>query len=366
MEVIVMKEELVEGIQRVQGAVGTKSSLPILSNIMLESKDNTLKLTATDLDVAISSSVPAKVEEPGVITVPAKRFIDIIKESTSSQEIHIQVKKNYQVRIDSAKSYFKLVGLPKDEFPQVPSFSSENAISLPQNLLREMIRLTAFAMSRDEARYILNGILFSFTPKTLKLVATDGRRLAMIDREIKNTKGFKRDIVIPTKTIQELNKLLGDDGEVEFNLKNNQLQFKVQSTVITSRLIEGEFPNYEQVIPKKTKEQLLIDTQKFLSATRRANIFTSQESQSIKIDLMKNRMVISKNTPDVGEVKEEIDTPYDGSNFTIGFNPTYLIDVLKNIDEEQVKFELIDPEKPGLIRGREDYTYIILPMQLSS
>jgi len=365
MNISLGKEELQKGIQTVQGAVSTKNTLPILGNILIEAHTDNVKLTATDLDIAVSCTIPAVVQEPGVITLPAKRFGEIIRELISDQSVKIIAKKNLSTQIESGKTFFKLMGLPKDDFPNIPEFQSLNTITIPQNLLLRMIKLTQFAMSRDEARYVLNGILFSFQNKTLRLVATDGRRLAMIEKELTETSGTQKNLIIPNKTIQELNRNLGAEGEVFLSFKDNQLQFKINNTIITSRLIEGEFPNYEQVIPKKTKEQIWINTQQFLSATRRASIFTSQESQSIKIDLQKNRMVISKNTPDVGEVREEIEVEYSGGDFTIGFNPTYLIDALKNIDDEKIQFGLTDPEKPGMIRAQQDYTYIVLPMQLS-
>ncbi len=365
MEITVSKEDLLKGIQTVQGAVSSKNTLPILNNILVETQNDQIRLTATDLDIAITAYIPAQIKTPGNITLPAKRFSDIIKELRAADSVQIQVKKNHSVTIESGKAVLKLMGLAKDDFPDIPEFQTANSISFSQSLLARMIKLTAFAMSRDEARYVLNGILFSFQEKILRLVATDGRRLAMIEKTLSKPFPAAKNIIIPNKTIQELARNLGDEGDVSFNVKGNQLQFKINSIVITSRLIDGEFPNYEQVIPKKTKEQVWINTQDFLSAARRASIFTSQESQSIKIDLSKNRVVISKNTPDVGEVREEIDAEYSGGEFSIGFNPSYLIDVLKNINDEKIQFGLTDPEKPGMIKAEEDYTYIVLPMQLT-
>ena len=366
MRISVEKEDLVKGIQTVQNAVSVRGSLPILANILLETKDNQLCLTATDLDIAISCFVPAEIQEKGAITVPAKRFGDVIKELWSDNSIKLQLIKNNTLQIEIKKTYFKIPGLPKDDFPQIPLFSNEkNAIILPQKTLNEMLKMTQFAMSRDEARYVLNGTLFSFDKKQARLVATDGRRLAMIEREMEKPSPIKKSVIIPTKTIHELARNLQDQGEIYILFKENQIQFQINQTYITSRLIEGEFPNYEQVIPQKTKEQLLLNTKDFLSATRRASIFTNQESQSIKISLDKNRMIISKNTPDVGEAYEEIELDYKGGGLVIGFNPNYLIEVLKTIPDEKVRFEMIDPEKPGVIKAENNYTYIVLPMQLS-
>ena len=370
MKINTTKDELLRGIQTVQNAVSNKNTLPILSHILLEAKKSGIFLTATDLEIGISMKVPGEVIEEGAITVPARKFSEIIKEFPSQQPVYIAVKKAQSINIECGKSYFRLVGLLKDDFPQLPDLQSLPAkemdmVKIPQKSLKNMIQLTSFAMSHDETRYVLNGILFNFKEKSLKLVATDGRRLAVIENEISVTGNFKKDVILPMKTIQELNRNLTEEGEVVFYFKQNQLQINIGSVNITSRLIEGEYPNYDQVIPKKIKEELKLGTQDFLQATRRASILTNQDSQSIKINLIKDRMIITKNTPDLGEVREEIEVSYKGSELTIGFNPIFLIDVLKNIEDENIHFGFTDPEKPAVIKSGENYTYIVLPMQVN-
>ncbi|MBI4432359.1 MAG: DNA polymerase III subunit beta, partial [Candidatus Omnitrophica bacterium] len=370
MKISISKENLLRGIQAVQNAVSNKSTLPILSHILLESRKNELTLTATDLEIGVSIKVESDVSEEGAVTVPARKFSEIIKELHPQNPIHLSVKKNQSIQIDSGKSYFRLMGLLKDEFPQLPEFPSQGSknadwVKLSQKTLKNMIQLTSFAMSHDESRYVLNGILFSFKDKGLKLVATDGRRLAIIEKAMEEIGSFKKDVIIPMKTTQELSRNLGEEGDVMFCFKENQVQMGLGSLFITSRLIEGEYPNYEQVIPKKTKEELKINTQDFLQAARRASILTSQDSQSIKINFIKDRMIITKNTPDVGEAHEELEVDYKGGEFAIGFNPIFLIDVLKNIDAENIHLGLTDPEKPAIIRNGRDYTYIVLPMQVT-
>jgi DNA polymerase-3 subunit beta len=215
MRISVQKEDLVKGIQTVQNAVSVRGSLPILANILLETKDNQLCLTATDLDIAISCFVPADIQEKGSITVPSKRFGDVVKELWSDDSIKLQIIKGNTVQIETKKTHFKIPGLPKDDFPQIPIFLNEkNTITLPQQVLSEMLRMTQFAMSRDEARYVLNGTLFSFDKKTARLVATDGRRLAMIERELEKPSPIKKNVIIPIKTIHELSRNLQDQGEV--------------------------------------------------------------------------------------------------------------------------------------------------------
>jgi DNA polymerase-3 subunit beta len=197
------------------------------------------------------------------------------------------------------------------------------------------------------------------------MVATDGRRLALVKTDITNQQAIDKKIIVPAKTIQELLRNLKTEGEVKIVFADNQIMFEFNSTIIVSRLIEGEFPNYEQVIPKEVKERLKLDREKFLWATKRAGILATADSQAIKIDLFKNKMVVSKNTPDLGEAREEIDINYSGREFSIGFNPNYLTDVLKSLDSDEIDFELSDAEKPGVIRTKDgSYVYIVLPMQL--
>lgn len=369
MRINASKDSLLKGIQTVQNAVSSKSTLPILSHILIEAKRDSIYLTATDLEIGVSAKIDGEVQEEGSITVPAKKFSEIVKELPTTQNIQISVKKGQSIQIESGKSYFRLMGLLREDFPQLPDLPAHakgvESVKIPQQTLKNMIQVTAFAMSHDETRYVLNGILFSFKDKSLKLVATDGRRLAIVEREIPEMGNLRKDVILPMKTIQELNRCLGEEGDLTFFFRENQLQLQIGNTNITSRLIEGEYPNYEQVIPKKTKEELKLNTQDFLQAARRASILTNQDSQSIKINIIKDRLIITKTTPELGEVREELEVDYKGGELTIGFNPIFLIDVLKNIDDENVHFGFIDPEKPAVIKSGSDYTYIVLPMQVS-
>ena len=368
MKINSSKDNLLKGIQIVQNAVSSKNTLPILSHILIEAKKQELTLTATDLEVGISIKVDGEVQEEGAITVPAKKFSEMIKELPGDVPIQIAVKKGQAIHIEAGKSYFKLNGLLKEDFPQLPNLSqgkTADSVKIPQKILKLMIKLTSFAMSHDETRYVLNGILFSFKDKGLKLVATDGRRLAVVEKEIPGIGNFKKEAIIPMKTIHEINRNLNEEGEVIFYFKENQLQINLNEIHITSRLIEGEYPNYDQVIPKKTKESLHLNTQEFLQATRRVGLLTSQESQSIKLNVIKDKVILTKNTADLGEAREELDTEYKGGELTIGFNPNFLIDVLKNVDDAKIQFSFIDPEKPAVIKSGADYTYIVLPMQVA-
>ena len=358
------KEPLAKAIQTFQNVISTKATLPILSNFLMETQKGKIHMAATDLDVGISLSLPVEIAEEGSITIPAKRFFDIVRDLPEGQ-IDITVRKNNSISIETQKCFFKLMGLPKEEFPKLPKLHEKESITLNQQLLKNMLTLTHFAVSREETRYILNGVLFVAKGKSIKLVATDGRRLALIEKALELPGDFKKEVIVPVKAIQELIRNLQDEDEVKIAFGENQISFQFDNMVLVSRLIEGQFPNYEQVIPKEGKDKIRIDREKFLGAAKRVSILTSPDSQSIKIDLFKDKLIFSKNSPDMGEAREEIDIEHKGQEFSVGFNPQYLIEALKNLKDQDISLELTGPESPGVIRAEGNYVYIVLPMQLS-
>ena len=362
MKFKVEKNILLGAIQSVQNVISVKSALPILLNILIEVQQKNLRLTATDLDVGISCVIPVDTQETGAITLPAKRFGDIIKE-LPSELVSVVGKKNNLVVIEADACQFKVMGLAKEEFPRLPEFKDKEAMKINQGVLKKMLTLTSFAVSFDETRYILNGILFKIKKNNLTLVATDGKRLAVIEDTIQQVGDREIDVIVPIKTIHELSRNLKDEGELSLVLGNNQILFDLGDIVIISRLIEGEFPDYRQVIPPVSDNRMRIERTLFLLALKRAALLSTPDYQSVKLELFKNKLVVSKSTPDVGESREELGVEYDGKEMIIGFNPVYLIDVLKNIPEEWVNFELVDSEKPAAVRI-DRYVYIVLPMRL--
>lgn len=363
MKVNINKNILLGGLQVVQNVIINKASLPILSNVLIEAQPGGLKLTATDLDIGITCVVPVETQEEGAVAVPAKRFSDIIKELPGGL-VQIVTKKNNQVNIEADLCQFKVMGLSRDEFPKLPEFKDKNIIQLDQGELKKMLQLTSFSVSIDESRYILNGILFKVDKNSITLVATDGKRLAVANKKI--TTGSSKDIniIIPIKTVQELNRNLQNDGELSLVLGGNQALFELGDITVISRLIEGEFPDYKQVIPPASENKMLVNREALLLAVKRAALLSTPDYQAVKMEIFKNKLVVSKSTPDVGESREEIQVTYQGRELIIGFNPNYLADVLKNLDDESVALELTDSDKPGVIRT-EGYTYIVLPMRLS-
>jgi len=363
MKFKVEKEPLLTAIQTVQNVVTPKAALPILSNILIETQQNKLRLTATDLDLGITCLIPVNIQEVGAITIPAKRFNDIIRE-LPVKEVNITTKKNNQINIETDLCHFKIMGLAPEEFPKLPEFKDKETIKIEQAILKQMLTLTCFAVSSDESRYILTGILFIIQKNNITLVATDGKRLAVVSKKPQEDINKDIRIIVPIKTIQELNRNLQEEGDVVMVLGDNQVMFDLGQTAIISRLIEGEFPDYRQVIPPPSNTKMKVNREELLLAVKRAALLATPDYQAVKMEIFKNKLVVSKSTPDIGESREELTIEYDGRELVIGFNPAYLIDVLKNLGEEEIEIELTDSEKPGVIRTN-GYIYIVLPMRLS-
>lgn len=355
-----------KGIQTLQNVIHPRSTLPILSNTLIEANDNHLKLSGTDLEVGMTTTLLAEVHEPGATTIPAKRFGDLLKE-LPPQPITLTVKKNHMAVVECGSSVFKLMGLPPEEFPKLPTIENTPTLQLPQQTLLTMLNLTTFSMSHDETRYTLNGVCFLIKKGRLRLVATDGRRLAMVEQPVGGTGEYHG--IVPTKAIYELHRLLGNEENIQLTFQQNQVKFDLGSTTLISRTIDGEFPNYEQVIPPEVSVKAKLQREALLVAIRRASLWTTQESQAIQFDLLKNKLIVSKQAQELGEAREEVEVEYHGQELTIGFNPTYLIDVLKNLPGEAIEVELPGPERPGVIRTKDlpagQYIYIVLPMQLT-
>lgn len=366
MEIKVTKSNFSKALGLVGGVTAQKANtLPILSNILLETTaEGTLRLVGTDLEVGISTTIPVDIIKEGNITVPAKKIHEIIRELPEG-EIEISVAKNNAVNIRAGKAYFKIMGLSKEDYPKLPEWSQKDAIEVDQALVKESLSLTSFAISFDETRYVLNGVLISVNGNKIRFVATDGRRLAYKEKELENKNNKKFDIIVPVKAVQELIKLLSWEGTVQIIPSQNQVVFNFGESFLASRLIEGTFPNYEQVIPKGEKTTSSTSREEFLQAIRRTALLTSPDAPAVKLDFVRGKILVSSRSPNLGEAKEELVAEVTGDELAIGFNPHYLIDALKNLDIEKISFSLTDPDKPGLMKGKEGYLYVVMPMQLS-
>ena len=366
MEFLVDKDRFLQVVGLVSGVAAQKTNtLPILGNILIESKSpSELLLAGTDLELGISTTLEVEGKTEGSVTLPGKKLFEILKELPPGK-VEVTVAKNNAVNIKAGKAIFKIMGLAKDDFPKLPEPDLSEAIEIEQAIFKECLKLTSFAISRDETRYVLNGIYIQILQNLIRFVATDGRRLAFVQKKIEKETKNTAEMIVPTKAIQELSKILGREGTVKVIPTKNQAIFHFGNTVLVTRLIEGHFPNYEQVIPKEEKTISQVSREELLQAVRRAALLTSPDSQFVKFDFLKDRVLISSRTPNVGEVKEEVLAEVKGGELAIGFNPAYLLDVLKNLDIDTVSFCLSEPDKPGLLRGKDDYLYVVMPMQLN-
>jgi DNA polymerase III subunit beta len=367
MKLSIAKEQIISGLQAVQNIVGNRTTLPVLSNVLLRAEQNKLELTATDLDVAISSTVEAKVERPGASTIPAKRFLGIVRELPAT-EIELEVDDKNFCHLQAGPCFYKINGLGADEFPPLPQFAEERKVILSQEKVRGMLRKTAFAISTDEARYVLNGIFFSMKEHKMALVATDGRRLALVEEEVEVPAEGQGQFIVPAKAINELSRLLAVNGEMEIRSSANQVAFRMQgekgSTVLLiSKLIDGNYPNYRQVIPAETKERVVLSREEFLQALRRAEFMTSDKANSVKLTFSKNNLAITANSPEVGEARESLAVNYAGADLSIAFNPGFMMDPLKALDSDEVFLELTDELSPGILKINGPFLYVIMPMR---
>lgn len=369
MQIVCSKTELLKGIQTVQSAVSTKSTLPVLSNILLETKSNQLKLASTDLEVGVKCFIRAEVVKDGALTIPAKTFGDFVRMLSEDQEIKIHTEDTNRIEIRCGKTRCVLLGLPKEDFPIFPEFPEEKSITLEAKTLQEMIKKTAFSTSTDETRYILNGIYFSLDKGTARMVATDGRRLAFIARPMSEKK-VSVSAIIPSKAIREIERLLTSTPEsitdVKISVSDNQVAFKVAETVIISRLIEGHFPNYEQVIPKISDVRIQIPTRDLLTLTQRAALGVAERGGAIRYLFEKGRLRAIGSAQGRVEVEDELSIEYAGNPIEIVFNPLFVLDVLKNMDSPHVSIEITSSLNPSVIRpvGDDQMVSVIMPMRI--
>lgn len=369
MNLTIAKEQIMNGLQAVQNVVSNRTTLPILSNVLVRASEGKVELTATDLDVTISCSVEAQVKKPGATTIPVKKFFGIIRE-LAAPEIEIETDDKNTTSIRAGSSFFKIRGLGAEEFPPLPKFKDDKRVTIPQEKFRGMLKKTSFAISTDESRYVLNGIFLSLKDHKITMVATDGRRLALVDEEADVAEKSQGEFIVPAKAVNELGRLLGDQGEVDVNFSENQASFTLKNekgpgVLIITKLIEGNYPNYRQVIPGETKERIALPREEFLHALRRAEIMTSDKQNSVKLAFAKNQLAITANAPDVGEARETMAVNYKGKDLAIAFNPAYLIDPLNALANDEVFVELIDELSPGVLKINGPFLYVVMPMRLS-
>ncbi len=365
MKFRISKEALLEGLQKVQHVVSSRTTLPILSNVLIVAKGDRLQFTTTDLDVGITGSVLCNVDKEGATTLPAKKIVNIVRELPSS-EVEVTVDSKHVATIVSGAAHFKVNGLSDAEFPPFPDFQGAKEFRIQQNDLRDGLKKTSYAISSDETRYVLNGIFTSFRDGKMTLVATDGRRLAMAESDLEFPASHETDVIIPTKAVQELQRLLGTEGELTLRLSDNQVSISIGDTLLISKLIDGNYPNYRQVIPSEANERVELPREALLDTVRRVSLLSSDKSSSVKLLFADNKVDISANTPDVGEAREEMLVKYEAKPIQVAFNPEFMMAPLRNLETETVYLDLIDEMSPGVIRIDGSFLYVLMPMRVTS
>ncbi|MCF7869955.1 MAG: DNA polymerase III subunit beta, partial [Candidatus Omnitrophica bacterium] len=351
MNITINKKKLVESLKTVAGPTSTKQDFLALGSVLIDVKKNVIKFTTTDLDVTISTYIKKEIKTPGKVLVPIRRFISIARELPDSV-ITLEKLKNILL-IRCGKVEFKINVLKEEEFPKIQEEKEAVSIKILPETLEEMIRLTSFCVGYEDVNYILSGVLFELEKNKIKLVATDGKRLSFISREFpKNQAEVEEKIsfILPSKAVGEIARLTKEkQNPLYLSFSEKNIEFDFQETKVIARPIEGGFPNYSQYIPKKRGDCLKVDRETFIASLRRISLLTTQEYQGVKLNLKKNKMVIYKTTPQLGEAKEEINIEYQGAGLDIEFNPNYFIDILKQINDQKVMIDFFGAEKPAVI-----------------
>lgn len=385
MKLTFEKKELANAIQILQNVSAGRTTLPVLGNVLVKA-DEHIEMAGTDLEVSINMDVEGSIAEPGSITIPAKKLSEIVRE-LPDEEIEINTTSNDRIEIRCGEGEYKMIGLPSSEFPEIPS-TLENYFTIKADSLTEMIEKTEFAAATDESRYFLNGVFFRFSSEETKLVATDSRRLAMVEGKVIESLSSEIGVIVPLKAVKSVQKAFAKDDEVKIGLLDNQIVFSTEDTMLVSRLIEGDYPNYEEVIPKDNETEIRLDTKEFLNVLQRVALLSNPKTYSIKVNFEGSNIMVSARTPELGEAQEDFEANSGEGNLSVSFDSRYIIDALKHVDTQEVVLNLKDSLAAVLIHPFEnsdtddervasdelsagqsvgtsslDYIYLIMPMR---
>jgi len=349
--------------------------MPILSNVLIEAEEGHISLTTTNLDLGIRCRIKADVSEPGGLTLPVRKLATIIRELPQN-EIFIETSDNNQAKITSGGSNFKIMGISTEEFPPLPSFENRHVFELSQSEIVSMLKSVSYGQSSDENRYILNGVYFNFADEKLTLVATDGRRLALTALDTEISEDNVGSLILPAKTVAELERLMGKGDKVKIAFNDRQAAFEisiedssdtglVDHLYLVSKIVEGNYPNYRQVIPKETEHRVKIERELMLECVHRAALVTSDKSNSVKLKVSKNLLEISGSSTEYGESHESMAIAYDGPEVQVAFNPQFLIEPLKALTKDEVFFEFKDELSPGLFKTLDNFICVVMPLRLN-
>ncbi len=374
MKFKINRDHFSNGLAQVLNVVGSKAAMPILSNVLIEAEKDSISLTTTNLDLGIRCKIKAEVKETGSVTLPVKRLATIVRE-LPNVDVSFDSTANHQVKIASGGSNFRIMGISAEEFPKLPDSGDDKNHQLDQAELATMLGNVAYAQSTDETRYILNGVYFNFKDGKLALVATDGRRLALVSKELNVPATGAGAIILPAKTVAELLRLLGKGEKLTIAFNDRRAAFQIEtgkeaggltdSIYLFSKVVEGNYPNYQQVIPKETHQRIKLERELFLQCVHRAALVTSEKSNSVKIKLSSNLLEITASSPDFGEAHESMAISYSGPDLQVAFNPQFIMDPLRALTKDEVFFELKDEVSPGVFKTLESFVCVIMPVRLS-
>jgi DNA polymerase-3 subunit beta len=372
MEIIVRKSELLNALSKVQGIVEKKNTVPILSCVLFEVEGTNLHVSATDLEISLRSSYKAEVSSEGTITAPAKKVFEIVRELPEG-DVRVSASEGGWVKIEMGRSRFKVMSLPKEDFPAIPKIEDGEKFEFTPDSLSEMIEKTSFAMSHDQTRHALNGILWEISPAgdgeaECRMVATDGHRLAHIRRICRGEVTQKRGSIVPRKAIVELKRLIGESGEnhIEVFFQENRMAFRLGDSIMVTRLVEGQFPDYQQVIPAESGKMAVVEREGFYRAVRRVATLSSDRAAPLRFAFRDGGVTVSTVNPEVGEATEDLEADYKGEDLEIGMNARYIVDAFSSLEQEKVSIEMNEALSPSLVKpiGDEDYSCVIMPMRL--
>lgn len=366
MEFRIQQREFAKGLRIAQSIADRKSTMPMLANVLLRtSGKRKLMIAATDLNVSISAELESKNSADGGLTVSAKALHDIVANLPQDAEITVRRTDNNWAEITSAKVNYRLVGMPDRDFPKIPDHREAELADVDAEVIREMIDRTLFSVCNDETRFHLNGVLFESDGTTARMVSTDGHRLSKVERKLEGAPQLTAGVILPKKGVVEIKRLLETGGKTALAVKTPYVFVRAESMTLAVKLIESQFPPYEQVIPKEHTREVIIDRQKLLSALKRAQLMSS-ETRGVKFNVTEGGLVITSDNPDIGEVREELEAQYEGEDVSIGFNPKYVIELLSQMATDQVTLELNGELDPGLLRpfSDDDYLGVVMPMRI--
>ena len=364
MKFKIVRSKFLESLKKVQNIVATKGSMMIIQNVLIEAKDKQLFLTTTDLDISIRSEVACEVEEEGSTTLPAKLLVNAISKCVEGP-VEISIDANDRAQITAGSALFTLSGMSVIDFPTLPEDQNSFEYVVDQIILRDMLHKTSYAASQDDTRKTLKGVLMSFKEGKLTMVATDGRRLALAEHDVDFPPEQTRDIILPSKVVSELQRSLTNDGEARILIEKSQISFNLGDTRLYSKLLDEIYPNYRQVIPGELNERVVIDRQLLLAALDRVSVMTMDESNSTKLTFDSNELTVSSGASDAGSARDIVPVKYDGPHIDIVFNPGYVMDPLKAIDDDEVTIELNDGNSPALLKCSTPFLYVMMPLRIN-